>query len=108
LGGFDGSGYWCWGHVIVQPHPTKSSTFDGSVDGNNMAVVRLHSLFQSLTDQFDPTHSHHLIKYLGLCVTTLTRRGANTAQQIPNSQKILCFSENRTELSTFGRNVSHG
>ncbi len=46
--------------LFVQPHPTKSSTFDG----NYMAGTRLHELFQSLTDQLDPTHSHHLIKDL--------------------------------------------
>jgi len=50
--------------LFVQPHPIKSSTFDGSFDGNNMAVVRLHTPFQWLTDQFDPTHSHHLINGL--------------------------------------------
>ena len=50
--------------LFVQPHPTKSSTFDGNFDGNYMAGTRLHEPFQSLTDQLDPTHSHHLINGL--------------------------------------------
>ena len=44
--------------LFVQPHPTKSSTFDGSFDGNYMTVVRLPFLFQSLTDLFDPCTAH--------------------------------------------------
>jgi len=40
----------------VQPRPTKANTFDGSFDDNYTAVTKLHTLFQSLTDQFDPTH----------------------------------------------------
>ncbi len=63
--------------LFAQPHPTKSSTFDGNFDGNYMAGTRLHELFQSLTDQLDPTHSHHLIKYLGLF-----RHGANVPWHI--------------------------
>ncbi|CUS53856.1 hypothetical protein MGWOODY_XGa2921 [hydrothermal vent metagenome] len=38
----------------------------------------------------------------------LTREGVNTVQQIPDSQKFLCFSENKPELLTFCRKLSHG
>ncbi len=43
-----------------------------------MAVVRLHSLFQSLTDLFDPTHSHQFhrlrqARYPGDCGAHLLR-----------------------------------
>ena len=51
-GGFDGSGYWCGGPVIVQPHPSKSSNLDGSFDGNYLGVAELTSTIQSVIEQF--------------------------------------------------------
>ncbi len=56
--------------LFVQPHPTKSSTLNGSFDGNYTAVTRLHTLFQSLTDQFDPCTAHHKINHLRLIFKT--------------------------------------
>ncbi len=50
--------------LFVQPHPTKSSTFDG----NYMAGTGLHELFQSLTHQFDPTPGHQSKQLLSLKV----------------------------------------